>query len=60
MKKHQYDVDSFCSTFRRIIQTLKDFKEKRYIDVRETPAKRSGAYNMGVYGVPSICAIKSS
>lgn len=33
------------------IQTLRDFKEKRYIDVRETPAKRSGAYNMGVYGV---------
>ncbi|WP_078393056.1 oligoendopeptidase F [Shouchella patagoniensis] len=33
------------------IELLKEFKEKRYIDVRETPAKRSGAYNMGVYGV---------
>lgn len=33
------------------IAKLKEFKEKRYIDVRETPGKRSGAYNMGVYGV---------
>ncbi len=33
------------------VERLKEFKEKRYIDVRETPAKRSGAYNMGVYGV---------
>lgn len=33
------------------VARLKEFKEKRYIDVRETPAKRSGAYNMGVYGV---------
>ncbi|WP_246939189.1 oligoendopeptidase F [Bacillus pinisoli] len=33
------------------VSTLKSFKEKRYFDVRETPAKRSGAYNMGVYGV---------
>ncbi len=23
----------------------------RYIDVSETPGKRSGAYNLGVYGV---------
>ncbi|MFB7641541.1 oligoendopeptidase F [Peribacillus butanolivorans] len=30
---------------------LKTFKEKRYIDVRETPGKRSGAYNLGLYGV---------
>jgi oligoendopeptidase F len=33
------------------VQTLKDFKNARYLDVRETPGKRSGAYNMGVYGV---------
>ncbi|MBG9785189.1 oligoendopeptidase F [Shouchella lehensis] len=33
------------------VERLKEFKDKRYIDVRETPAKRSGAYNMGVYGV---------
>jgi len=33
------------------IHTLASFKEARYIDVRETPGKRSGAYNMGVYGV---------
>lgn len=33
------------------IQHLKEFKEARYIDVRETPGKRSGAYNLGVYGV---------
>ncbi|MGE6256632.1 oligoendopeptidase F [Heyndrickxia sporothermodurans] len=32
-------------------KTLADFKDKRYIDVRETPGKRSGAYNLGVYGV---------
>ncbi len=34
----------------RYIDILKDFKESRYIDVRETPGKRSGAYNLGVYG----------
>jgi oligoendopeptidase F len=33
------------------VHTLGSFKEKRYIDVRETPGKRSGAYNMGLYGV---------
>lgn len=33
------------------IEVLKDFKERRYFDVRETPGKRSGAYNLGVYGV---------
>ncbi|MGD6877125.1 oligoendopeptidase F [Bacillus infantis] len=33
------------------VQALKDFKDARYLDVRETPGKRSGAYNMGVYGV---------
>ncbi|CAH2715205.1 Oligoendopeptidase F, plasmid [Neobacillus rhizosphaerae] len=31
--------------------TLKIFKDGRMIDVRETPGKRSGAYNLGVYGV---------
>jgi oligoendopeptidase F len=31
--------------------TLAGFKEKRYFDVRETPGKRSGAYNMGLNGV---------
>ncbi|WHY75334.1 oligoendopeptidase F [Neobacillus sp. WH10] len=33
------------------IGILKEFKDGRYIDVRETPGKRSGAYNLGVYGV---------
>ncbi|WZY00116.1 oligoendopeptidase F [Bacillus sp. FSL W7-1360] len=33
------------------VDTLSSFKDKRYIDVRETPGKRSGAYNLGVYGV---------
>ena len=33
------------------VNILKEFKEARYIDVRETPGKRSGAYNLGVYGV---------
>jgi oligoendopeptidase F len=33
------------------LSILKEFKESRYIDVRETPGKRSGAYNLGIYGV---------
>lgn len=33
------------------IEILHEFKNGRYIDVRETPGKRSGAYNLGVYGV---------
>ncbi|GAK00525.1 oligoendopeptidase F [Geomicrobium sp. JCM 19055] len=33
------------------VAQLKLFRGKRYIDVRETKGKRSGAYNMGVYGV---------
>ncbi|MED1205538.1 oligoendopeptidase F [Heyndrickxia acidicola] len=33
------------------LNILGSFKEKRYVDVRETPGKRSGAYNLGVYGV---------
>ncbi|MBM7583989.1 oligoendopeptidase F [Bacillus pakistanensis] len=33
------------------INILHEFKDARYIDVRETPGKRSGAYNLGVYGV---------
>jgi oligoendopeptidase F len=33
------------------ITILKEFKNARYLDVRETPGKRSGAYNLGVYGV---------
>jgi len=33
------------------ISILKEFKDGRYIDVRETQGKRSGAYNLGVYGV---------
>lgn len=33
------------------INILKEFKDARYLDVRETPGKRSGAYNLGVYGV---------
>ncbi|MBM4763301.1 oligoendopeptidase F [Bacillus sp. B15-48] len=33
------------------IEILKTFKREKYLDVRETPGKRSGAYNLGVYGV---------
>lgn len=33
------------------VSTLAEFREKRYLDVRETPGKRSGAYNLGLYGV---------
>ncbi|PYZ94690.1 oligoendopeptidase F [Salipaludibacillus keqinensis] len=32
------------------LQVLKEMKDSRYIDVRETPGKRSGAYNLGLYG----------
>ena len=30
------------------VEILASFKEDRYIDVRETPGKRSGAYNIGL------------
>ncbi|MCK6256297.1 oligoendopeptidase F [Fictibacillus sp. KIGAM418] len=33
------------------VERLKEFKNARYIDVRETRGKRSGAYNLGLYGV---------
>ncbi|MGM9931757.1 oligoendopeptidase F [Pradoshia sp.] len=33
------------------LSILSSFRDKRYVDVRETPGKRSGAYNLGVYGV---------
>jgi oligoendopeptidase F len=33
------------------INILKEFQNARYLDIRETPGKRSGAYNLGVYGV---------
>ncbi|MDZ5472854.1 oligoendopeptidase F [Bacillus sp. 31A1R] len=33
------------------VEILREFRDSRYIDVRETPGKRSGAYNLGVYGV---------
>jgi oligoendopeptidase F len=33
------------------VNILKEFKESSYLDVRETPGKRSGAYNLGIYGV---------
>ncbi|MFK2826758.1 oligoendopeptidase F [Bacillus sp. B190/17] len=33
------------------VSILHQFKDGRYIDVRETPGKRSGAYNLGIYGV---------
>lgn len=33
------------------LNILKEFKKSRYLDVRETPGKRSGAYNLGIYGV---------
>lgn len=33
------------------IHLLREFKEKRMIDVHETAGKGSGAYNIGVYGI---------
>ncbi|MCM3760812.1 oligoendopeptidase F [Alkalihalobacillus oceani] len=44
-------IDSLAPLGADYQQTLRSFKTKRYFDVRETPGKRSGAYNIGVYGV---------
>lgn len=47
--------DTMCKALEPLgddyISILKEFKSGRYIDVRETPGKRSGAYNLGIYGV---------
>ena len=47
--------DTMCKALQPLgedyIKILHEFKDSRYIDVRETPGKRSGAYNLGVYGV---------
>lgn len=47
----QIMVDALKPLGEEYIAVLKSFKEKRYLDVRETPGKRSGAYNLGLYGV---------
>lgn len=44
-------LDALAPLGEEYVNTLKTFKDARYIDVRETPGKRSGAYNLGVYGV---------
>ncbi|UOY93006.1 oligoendopeptidase F [Ectobacillus sp. JY-23] len=44
-------LESLTPLGEEYVYILSSFKEKRYIDVRETPGKRSGAYNLGVYGV---------
>jgi oligoendopeptidase F len=47
--------DTMCKSLAPLgaeyLEILKTFKDGRYLDVRETPGKRSGAYNLGVYGV---------
>lgn len=44
-------LDALAPLGEDYVQTLREFREARYFDVRETPGKRSGAYNLGVYGV---------
>ncbi|UOE96259.1 oligoendopeptidase F [Alkalihalobacillus sp. LMS39] len=44
-------LESLTPLGEEYVGILKSFKEKRYLDVWETPGKRSGAYNIGVYGV---------
>jgi oligoendopeptidase F len=50
---HAYEtiLEALAPLGEEYVNTLKTFKEARYIDIRETPGKRSGAYNLGVYGV---------
>ncbi|GAE28460.1 oligoendopeptidase F [Halalkalibacter wakoensis JCM 9140] len=48
---YQTMLDSLAPLGEEYVETLRSFKEKRYFDVRETPGKRSGAYNLGLYGV---------
>ncbi|SEM14601.1 oligopeptidase F. Metallo peptidase. MEROPS family M03B [Mesobacillus persicus] len=43
--------DALAPLGNEYIEILMTFKKERYLDVRETPGKRSGAYNLGVYGV---------
>ncbi|RIV10194.1 oligoendopeptidase F [Priestia flexa] len=50
-KAYETMLESLYPLDEEYVNTLKSFKEKRYIDVRETPGKRSGAYNLGLYGV---------
>lgn len=44
-------LDALAPLGDEYITILKEFKDARYIDVRETPGKRSGAYNLGLQGV---------
>ena len=55
MISYEEAYDTMCKALAPLgedyITILKEFKNARYLDVRETPGKRSGAYNLGVYGV---------
>jgi oligoendopeptidase F len=56
-KKYEYDdakkwiVASVVPLGKGYQQKLAHGLDNRWVDVRETPGKRSGAYSMGVYGV---------
>lgn len=56
-KKYEYDdakkwiVASVAPLGKGYQQKLAHGLDNRWVDVRETPGKRSGAYSMGVYGV---------
>ena len=50
-KAFEIMLDALAPLGKEYISILEEFKDARYIDVRETPGKRSGAYNLGVYGV---------
>ncbi|MGJ9383846.1 oligoendopeptidase F [Salipaludibacillus sp. CF4.18] len=44
-------LDALAPLGKDYIEVLKEMKNARYIDVRETPGKRSGAFNLGLYGI---------
>lgn len=50
-KAYETMIKALAPLGEEYVSILKEFKDARYIDVRETPGKRSGAYNLGIYGV---------
>ncbi|WP_416149941.1 oligoendopeptidase F [Salipaludibacillus sp. HK11] len=48
---YQMMLDALSPLGSDYINVLQEMKSERYIDVRETPGKSSGAYNLGLYGI---------
>lgn len=47
---YQTILDALAPLGSDYLEVLQEMKNSRYIDVRETPGKRSGAYNLGLFG----------